>query len=105
MPRVLDGLFSLCNRLFGITVKEAEEAVSVWNEDVKFYNVYGENGDHIASFYLDPYSRPAEKRGGAWMDECLGRSRLFAAPGATVAAADRAPGVQRHAAGRRRRPR
>ena len=20
---------------------------------------------------MDPYSRPAEKRGGAWMDECI----------------------------------
>ena len=31
----------------------------------------------IASFYLDPYSRPAEKRGGAWMGVCLGRSRAL----------------------------
>ena len=29
-------------------------------------------GDRIASFFLDAYLRPAEKRGGAWMDECLG---------------------------------
>ena len=29
-------------------------------------------GDRIASFFLDAYLRPAEKRGGAWMDDCLG---------------------------------
>jgi hypothetical protein len=32
-------------------------------------------GQPIAAFYLDPYSRPGSKRGGAWMDECLVRSR------------------------------
>ena len=34
--------------------------------------------EHIASFYLDPYSRPAEKRGGAWMDQCQGELRTDA---------------------------
>ncbi|CAN0402519.1 unnamed protein product, partial [Discosporangium mesarthrocarpum] len=33
--------------------------------------------DHVASFYLDPYSRPENKRGGAWMDVCLGRSKAL----------------------------
>ena len=33
-------------------------------------------GDRIASFFLDAYLRPAEKRGGAWMDECLGTDVL-----------------------------
>ncbi|MEL7512959.1 MAG: M3 family metallopeptidase, partial [Cyanobacteria bacterium J06554_3] len=30
----------------------------------------------IAHFYLDPFSRPAEKRGGAWMDECIVRAKV-----------------------------
>jgi len=38
-------------------------------------------GKPIAGFYLDPYSRPAEKRGGAWMDECVGRARADECPG------------------------
>ena len=34
------------------------------------------------AFFLDPYSRPGEKRGGAWMDECIPRSRrLLTDPG------------------------
>ncbi|MBL1217933.1 MAG: M3 family peptidase [Planctomycetes bacterium] len=73
MPRVLDGLFGLCNRLFGITVHVVDNEPTVWHEDVRFYHVHNEDGQHVASFYLDPYSRPHEKRGGAWMDNCLGR--------------------------------
>lgn len=38
----------------------------------------------IAYFYFDPYSRPSEKRGGAWMDEVFGRSHLLARSGAPV---------------------
>ena len=38
-------------------------------------------GEVIAYFYLDPYSRPSEKRGGAWMDEVFARSKLFAPKG------------------------
>ena len=34
--------------------------------------------EHVASFFLDPYSRPENKRGGAWMDVCLGRSQALA---------------------------
>ncbi len=44
------------------------------NDDVLFYDIYDEKEVHMASFYLDPYSRPANKRGGAWMDECLVKS-------------------------------
>ena len=75
LPDVLDGLFSLCNRLFGITVEAADGEAPVWQKDVRFFRVRDESGETIAGFYLDPYSRPADKRGGAWMDDCLGRRR------------------------------
>merc|ERR1711966_139991 len=43
--------------------------------DVMYFDVHDkESGKHIASFYLDPYSRPADKRPGAWMDVCIGKS-------------------------------
>jgi oligopeptidase A len=80
LPRVLDGLFTLAQRLFGVKIVPADGEVPVWHEDVRFFRVYNEQAQEIAGFYLDPYSRPAEKRGGAWMDECVGRSRLLAAP-------------------------
>lgn len=74
--KVLDGLFRLMHRLFGVTVQRATEPVSVWHDDVRFYHLCDETGQRIASFYLDPYSRPENKRSGAWMDSCLGRRRL-----------------------------
>lgn len=36
-----------------------------------------DSGSHIASFFLDAYSRPGEKRGGAWMADCMGRSKVL----------------------------
>jgi oligopeptidase A len=84
LPRVLDGLFTLVQRLFAVQVRPADREAPVWHEDVRFFRVYDDQERPIAAFYLDPYSRPAEKRGGAWMDECVGRSRILAAPGQTV---------------------
>lgn len=70
--RVLEGLFELAERLFGIEVRPADGEVCVWDDSVRFFRVY-DNGQPIAAFYYDPYSRPANKRGGAWMDVCLDR--------------------------------
>ncbi|QDT39520.1 M3 family metallopeptidase [Stratiformator vulcanicus] len=76
LDRVLDGLFELCRDLFGITVRPVDGDVPVWNKDVRFYTVHDEANRQVASFYLDPYSRPEDKRGGAWMADCLQRRRL-----------------------------
>jgi oligopeptidase A len=38
------------------------------------------DGNQVASFFMDPYSRPADKRGGAWMNDGLGRTDLFPEP-------------------------
>jgi oligopeptidase A len=73
LPRVIDGLFALCTRLFSVTFEPADGQAPVWHADVRFYRVKNENGETIAWFYLDPYSRPVEKRGGAWMGSCLSR--------------------------------
>jgi oligopeptidase A len=43
---------------------------------VRYFRVADETGEAIAFFYLDPYSRPANKRGGAWMDVCIGRAKF-----------------------------
>ncbi|MFM8605137.1 MAG: M3 family metallopeptidase [Cyanobium sp.] len=75
LPQVLDGLFALCDRLFAITIEAADGEAPVWHPDVRFFRVRDRaTGAPIAAFYLDPYSRPGSKRGGAWMDECLVRS-------------------------------
>ena len=70
LPKVLDGLFGLLSKMFGISIKESPTEVQVWHDDVKFYDVHDADGTHIASFYFDPYSRPQNKRSGAWKSNC-----------------------------------
>jgi len=82
LPQVLEGLFNLCGRLFDVEIHAADGEAPIWHADVRFFRVSRRDGTPIAAFYLDPYSRPASKRGGAWMDDCLGRS--VSADGSTV---------------------
>ncbi len=72
-PRVIDGLFAVAQRLFGIRITRVE-GVDVWHEDVSFYEIRDRDGALRGQFYLDLYARP-HKRGGAWMDTCM--DRLF----------------------------
>ncbi|KAL1812383.1 hypothetical protein ACET3Z_022448 [Daucus carota] len=81
-PKVMDGLFNLAKTLFGVAIEAADGLAPVWNNDVKFYCVKDSSGSPIAYFYFDPYSRPSEKRGGAWMDEVVARSRVMSRDGA-----------------------
>ena len=76
LEQVLQGLFGLCQRLFDIRIVTGDSQAPIWHSDVRYFRVLdGGSGEPLAGFYLDPYSRPGSKRGGAWMDECLGRSR------------------------------
>ncbi|KAL9378729.1 hypothetical protein Peur_030064 [Populus x canadensis] len=81
LPKVMDGLFNLAKTLFGIDIEPADGLAPVWNHDVKFYCVKDSLGNPIAYFYFDPYSRPSEKQGGAWMDEVVSRSRVLSRNG------------------------
>jgi oligopeptidase A len=83
LPQVLAGLFGLAKRIFGVTITAADGQAPVWHPDVRYFQVADEAGAAIAYFYLDPYSRPAEKRGGAWMDDCVGRAK-FVENGQTI---------------------
>jgi oligopeptidase A len=69
LPKVLQGLFALVQRLYGVDVRERAD-VSVWHPSVRFYDLLDAGGRVFAGFFLDPYSR-GEKRSGAWMDECV----------------------------------
>ncbi|MBV6493921.1 MAG: Oligopeptidase A [Turneriella sp.] len=73
LPKVLTGLFRLAEKLFGIKIIKHEAPISFWHTDVSFYDVFDSDGTRLASFYLDPYARSGEKRGGAWMDVCRQR--------------------------------
>lgn len=66
LNRVMEGMFQIGEKLFGIKIKETPNE-KVWHEDVKFYDIYDRQGEHIASFYADLFPRE-NKRGGAWMN-------------------------------------
>ncbi|PSB00999.1 M3 family metallopeptidase [Merismopedia glauca] len=76
LPQVLNGLFELAQRIFNVNITPADGQAPVWHEDIRYFKVENERGEAIAYFYLDPYSRPAEKRGGAWMNDCVGRAKM-----------------------------
>ncbi|MFO1493517.1 MAG: M3 family metallopeptidase [Lysobacterales bacterium] len=73
LPRVLDGLYGLIEALFGVRVVQRTDA-PVWHPDVRYYELIDADGQAVAAFYLDAYTR-AKKRGGAWMDVCRTRFR------------------------------
>ena len=66
---------SLSSRSTSTTSTSSTSEWSGWHDDVRFYHVYDSiSKEHLASFYLDAFARPKEKRGGAWMDVCFGKS-------------------------------
>jgi oligopeptidase A len=71
---VLNGLFTIVNKLYGINIKQIA-SVDVWHDDVSFYLITDSLGNDRGGFYLDLYARK-NKRGGAWMDECVIRKNL-----------------------------
>ncbi|MEG9606876.1 oligopeptidase A [Serratia marcescens] len=71
--RVVEGLFEVVKRIYGITAKERKD-VDTWHPDVRFFDLFDADGELRGSFYLDLYARE-NKRGGAWMDDCVGSLR------------------------------
>ncbi len=74
LPRVLEGLFGLVERLFGVAIAAAP-AAAPWHSSVAYYDVHRADGSRVGGFYTDLFAR-ANKRSGAWMDACLTRARL-----------------------------
>ncbi len=71
---VLKGMFQTIQRLYGMTVTPLDK-VATWHEDVKVYQIKQDDGSVRSRFYLDLYVR-SNKRGGAWMDDCISRKRI-----------------------------
>ncbi|MCU1088874.1 M3 family metallopeptidase [Stenotrophomonas maltophilia] len=69
-PKVLGGLFSVIEQLYGLRVQE--DSAPVWHEDARFFRLVDAQGALVGQFYLDLYAREG-KRGGAWMDDCRNR--------------------------------
>jgi oligopeptidase A len=83
LPRVLDGLFGVIQRLFQVTFRQRSD-VPLWHADARYYDIIGTDGQVQGGFYLDPYARP-NKRSGAWMDDCVGRKELSSGTSLPVA--------------------
>ena len=66
LENVLQGAFTLANKLYGITFEERHD-IPVYHEDVRVWEVKEADGSHIGILYTDYFPR-ASKRGGAWMD-------------------------------------
>ena len=72
---VIDGLFEIVKTLYGVDIKSVENTVDVWDKSVRFYQINNAADETIGQFYLDLYARE-NKRGGAWMDECINRYHI-----------------------------
>ena len=74
LPKVIDGLFAIVKRLYGIqvieqkndSVKDSTASVSRWHDEVRFYQLFDADDSLIGGFYFDLFARSG-KRGGAWM--------------------------------------
>lgn len=72
--RVVSGMFEVVNKLYGLEIKELS-GVDTWHDDVRAFEIFDRDGNARGRFYLDLYAR-ANKRGGAWMDECISRREI-----------------------------
>lgn len=71
LSKVIEGVFGLANRLYGISFKENND-IPVYHQDVKAYDVFDADGSYLAVFYADFHPRKG-KQGGAWMTEFQGQ--------------------------------
>jgi oligopeptidase A len=74
LPRVLAGMFAVAEKLYGVRIAE-RSSVDVYHPDARFFDILNADGSQRGGFFVDLYARP-KKRGGAWMDECVGRKQL-----------------------------
>ncbi|MDP4186074.1 MAG: M3 family metallopeptidase, partial [Bacteroidota bacterium] len=74
LGRVINGVFGLATKLYGISFKEVNN-IPKYHPEVKTYEVADEKGKFLAVLYLDFFPR-AGKKGGAWMTEYLGQSNI-----------------------------
>ncbi len=74
LPKVIQGLFDIVNKIFGISLERAQ-ADHLWHPQVQYFRISDRDGNIRGSLYMDLFSRK-HKQGGAWMAECIGRRKL-----------------------------
>jgi len=73
--KVLQGLFSAIETLFGVQI--LQDRAAAWHPTVRFFRIE-RKGKLVGQFFLDLYARET-KRGGAWMADAIGRRRVTSA--------------------------
>jgi oligopeptidase A len=68
-------LFKIVKELYNIKIEQIHEGIDLWHSSVRFYQIKDSENQVIGQFYLDLYVRE-NKRGGAWMDECINRHHI-----------------------------
>ncbi len=74
LDKVLSGMFKVAETLYGVRIVP-RPGVDVYHPDAAFYDILNPDGSQRGGFFVDLFARP-KKRGGAWMDECVGRKQL-----------------------------
>jgi peptidyl-dipeptidase Dcp len=80
-----NGVFFAAGQIYGLRFEERSD-LPVYQEDVRVFEVFEDDGTTLAIFIFDPYARPS-KRGGAWMNAYVSQSHML----------DRKPVVANHA--------
>lgn len=74
LDRVLDGLFALISKLYGLTAQRITD-VDTWHEDVRFYRFFDQDRAMVGGLFIDLFARPNKVPGG-WMDDCVNRMKI-----------------------------
>ncbi len=69
------GVFYAATLLYGLRFEERFD-LPVYAPDVRVFEIFNEDGSHLALFYVDWWKRE-NKRGGAWMSSFVGQSKLL----------------------------
>jgi len=75
LPHVMNGMFAIIQKLYGMQFEDITESVDTWHPDVHCYALYDEEKQRRGYVYMDLFARP-NKRGGAWMDDAQSRRKL-----------------------------
>lgn len=71
VENVIDGLFTVANKIYGITMKQVHD-VPVYHEDVTTWEAHDADGSYLGLLYIDLFPRDT-KRGGAWKSSLQGQ--------------------------------
>jgi oligopeptidase A len=81
LGNVLQGMFGLAKKLYGVDVELVNNSPPVWHKDVKVFALKDSNSGRLMGYlYTDCYARPGQKEGGAWVQPFWDSARYYRAP-------------------------